>query len=332
MGSEAWVRALWVQPFLDYSRSLGASTELQLGESGVEELRGAPGIPCPSRFMFTIIDEAIRTGGGRCSCTIGHEVGRRSGIRALDSFGRRVASQVTLGAAIRTAAMLMPSVHSARTLELADRGRYARLSSKLDDSCLSATPWEDGFVASILTDLVRLAAGGDWRPRSLSLQSAPAEPCRGTLSDVPVRHGEEATAIEFPRELLDRGLALRKPPPAPTEEEVPLPVDDVSGARFVLGYLVRQGDASIDSLAAAVGMSCRTLQRQLGRGGQTFTGMLEQVRTDMARQLLESSSAKVIDVAYDVGYSDPSHFTRAFRRWTGVAPSAYRRARVSAAP
>ena len=62
MGSEAWVRALWVQPFLDYSRSLGASTELQLGESGIEELRGAPGIPCPSRFMFAVIDRAIRAG------------------------------------------------------------------------------------------------------------------------------------------------------------------------------------------------------------------------------------------------------------------------------
>jgi len=321
------LRAFWVQPFFDHSRLLGSPVQLRLGEPANEEPRGNSDLPCPSRFVFAIIDRVVQTAGGRCGCEIGREVGERSGLRALNGFGRRVTSEPTLGDAIRTAAKLMPSVHSARTIELSCRGRQARLSSKLDESCLSPTAWEDGFVASILIDLVRLTAGADWRPAVLSLQSSrPAHPrCSGTLGGVPIRYEEDATAIEFPRKLLDRRLVPDFPRQARTVEAAPLPEDNVDRVRLVLEFLVRQGDSDVDGLAAIIGMSRRSFQRHLLRRGQTFARMLEQVRLDMARQMLEISSVKVIDVAYEVGYSDPSHFARAFRRWTGVAPGVYRR-------
>jgi AraC-like DNA-binding protein len=277
--------------------------------------------------MYSIVDRVIETAGDACGCEIGHEIGEQSGIQSLGDFGRRVASMPTLGDAIRNAAKLIPSVHSARTLALSCHGCKAHLSSKLDETCLAPTAWEDGFVASILIDLVRLVAGADWRPEALSLQSSlPGhEGCSGTLGGVPIRHGEDATAIEFPRDLLDRRLAPGRSRPAPTDEPASLPEDHVERIRIVLEFLIRQDNANVDSLAALVGTSRRSLQRQLLRRGQSFARMLELVRLDMARQMLENSSVKVIDVANDLGYSDPSHFARAFRRWTGVAPSVYRR-------
>jgi len=326
------LRASWVQPFLDYSRGVGLPVHLSLRDS-TEEPRGASDLPCPSRFVFAVIDQVVQADGSRCGCDIGREVGRRSGLRSLKDFGRRVASQETLRDAIRTAARLMPSIHSARTLELTYHGNQARLSSRLDESCLTTTTWEDGFVVTILIDLVRLAAAADWRPKTVSLQSSPPHGhahCHGTLGGVPIRHGEAATSIEFPKELLGRRLVRDRSRQVPREEAAPIPGDYVERVRLVLEFLVRQGDVDIDSLAAVIGTSRRSLQRHLLSRGQTFVQLLEQVRLNVARRMLENSSVKVIDVAYEVGYTDPSHFARAFRRWTGVAPSVYRHAQVSA--
>ena len=94
--------------------------------------------------------------------------------------------------------------------------------------------------------------------------------------------------------------------------------------QVVLESLVSRGVNDIASASRLLGTSSRTLQRRLAARGTTFSGVLAQARLNLAQKLLDDPSFKVIDVAYDVGYSDPSHFTKAFRRWTGMCPRAYR--------
>jgi len=86
------------------------------------------------------------------------------------------------------------------------------------------------------------------------------------------------------------------------------------------------GDPHIILVAKSLGMSVRTLQRRLAGCGLSFKGLVQRRRLAMALRLVAQTNAKVIDIALDVGYSDHAHFTRAFRRWTGVAPLEYRRA------
>ena len=74
-------------------------------------------------------------------------------------------------------------------------------------------------------------------------------------------------------------------------------------------------------------VSCRSLQRILAGHGLTLRRLLDQVRFERACELLEDDSARLVDIALDLGYSDQAHFTRAFRRWTGETPGAYRRRR-----
>jgi AraC-like DNA-binding protein len=71
--------------------------------------------------------------------------------------------------------------------------------------------------------------------------------------------------------------------------------------------------------------SVRTLQRQLRGTGQTYAGILQQARCQAAEQMLTESALKISDVARALGYSDPGHFARAFRRWTGLTPREFRR-------
>ena len=81
---------------------------------------------------------------------------------------------------------------------------------------------------------------------------------------------------------------------------------------------------NIQRIASAVDLSPRSLQRRLADHGTSFTDLVEQTRIETARQLLEQSNARVIDIAMETGYSEATHFTRAFRRVTGLTPRQYR--------
>jgi AraC-like DNA-binding protein len=71
-------------------------------------------------------------------------------------------------------------------------------------------------------------------------------------------------------------------------------------------------------------MSARTLQRQLGREGTTFAALLTELRREMAPSLLRDGRHGVSEVAFLLGYEDPSAFRRAFKRWFGRSPRSLR--------
>ena len=81
---------------------------------------------------------------------------------------------------------------------------------------------------------------------------------------------------------------------------------------------------SLTRVAGTVGVRPRTLQRRLARVGLTYQQVIDEVRYERARQLLGSPGTSIGEVAIQVGYADPAHFSRAFRRWAGLSPRAYR--------
>ena len=74
-----------------------------------------------------------------------------------------------------------------------------------------------------------------------------------------------------------------------------------------------------------VRMSVRTLQRRLAAVGVSHHILVAQARFATAAAVLERTSADILGLALDLGYSDHANFTRAFRRWSGCSPREYRR-------
>ena len=96
----------------------------------------------------------------------------------------------------------------------------------------------------------------------------------------------------------------------------------------VAGLLAdRTRNPAVGLVADRLATSVRTLQRRLHASGLTYAGVLKDARCAAARRLLTDRTRPIADVARTLGYSDPAHFTRAFQRWTGVSPSAFRRER-----
>jgi AraC-like DNA-binding protein len=90
-----------------------------------------------------------------------------------------------------------------------------------------------------------------------------------------------------------------------------------------------QGDHSLERISAKLGATPRTLQRQLKAEGTSFQEVLDHTRQTLAQEHLKGSKVSVLELAFLLGYNDESAFVRAFRRWTGTSPGAWR-ARVVA--
>ena len=91
--------------------------------------------------------------------------------------------------------------------------------------------------------------------------------------------------------------------------------------------LEASGDAgmSLTQLADRLNLSRRTLLRRLSDSGIAFGALLDRHRMRRAESLLGDPAYSAQEIAYRLGYSDPANFARAFRRWYGEAPGAYRR-------
>ena len=89
------------------------------------------------------------------------------------------------------------------------------------------------------------------------------------------------------------------------------------------------GYPAIDDIAPLLGVSPRTLQRALGEADVCYSDLVERCRCTAACDSLEKTQKSVKDIAVALGYRDASSFSRAFRRWTGRTPRAYRNQSLS---
>lgn len=93
----------------------------------------------------------------------------------------------------------------------------------------------------------------------------------------------------------------------------------------VIGLLA-SGDFGKDKVARRLGLGARTLQRRLDAEGVTFRELVDATRRGLAERYVREGRLPIKEIAYMLGFSELSNFTRAFRQWFGVPPRAFREA------
>ena len=99
----------------------------------------------------------------------------------------------------------------------------------------------------------------------------------------------------------------------------------IERVRNLLAAALREGAASLAEIAEQLHMSERSLQRRLAEENATFDTVLDELRHSLSLRYLAERQIAISEVAYLVGYSEPSAFHRAFKRWTGSTPTELRR-------
>jgi AraC-like DNA-binding protein len=143
----------------------------------------------------------------------------------------------------------------------------------------------------------------------------------------PVHFGADHTELVFDASVLDTALATADPnllallvPTAEEKRARPSPralvTDEV---RRALGAALSHDDAQLETVAKRLGLTGRSLQRRLRDEGTSFQAMRDETRRALADRYL-GEGLSFSEIAFLLGFSEPSAFFRAFKRWTGLTP------------
>src|SRR4249920_103756 len=99
-----------------------------------------------------------------------------------------------------------------------------------------------------------------------------------------------------------------------------------SSVENVIALHLPHGNARVGEIARKLGVSQRTLARRLTSEGLTFAGVVQRLKSDLAKRHLADETLSISEIAWLLGYQNVSAFTHAFKRWTGKAPRAIRQA------
>ncbi|MCA9528229.1 MAG: AraC family transcriptional regulator [Myxococcales bacterium] len=189
--------------------------------------------------------------------------------------------------------------------------------------------WIVGYLARTISRL----AGENVRPRRVCLQHGPPadEAAYRDVLGCPVRFSSPVNAIVLDRGVLEAPVQTADPQLRSimrkyAEEQLGrLPsvegfLDDV---RREVAAQVTAG-ARLEDVARSMGMSARSLQRRMQDEGTTYQAFVQEVRADLAASYLAEGQMPLGEIAFVLGYSEPSAFHRSFKRSRGVTPLKFR--------
>ncbi|MFZ0790731.1 MAG: AraC family transcriptional regulator [Chromatiaceae bacterium] len=262
-------------------------------------------------------------------------IGRGTGLPALGLVGMLAECSPDLGTALHNIIL---------HLHLHDRGALPRLTVGKGRAVFSYTIYQPAAEATaqiydaaiaITNNILDTLYGPGWQPSEVLLARAKpldAEPYRKFFR-APIRFGAQQSAVVFPAAWLAHPLPGADADLFQAIRDRIAAIESMGGGdivvqvRRVLCNLLMGGEVSMDAVARIFAVHRRTLNRRLREHGVTLRQLIEDVRRQLARQLLRDTDLSVMAIAETLGYADASAFTRAFRRWSGTTPSGWRAAR-----
>jgi AraC-like DNA-binding protein len=189
------------------------------------------------------------------------------------------------------------------------------------------------MAIALLLDMCRMNAGASLRPVAATLRRSKPDSADDyeRFFGCPVQFGAEESTFVLSAKDADRPLPSANRQLAAvfdkmlTEELARLDKSDVvSRARAAVLEHLSSGEGTAEDTAKQLHMSPRTLQRKLAEAKTTYLQLVDDTRKDLALRYIEDPRRSVTDITFSLGFSQPSAFTRAFKRWTGFSPSDYR--------
>jgi AraC-like DNA-binding protein len=254
----------------------------------------------------------------------------RVGISHLGVPGELMRYSATLRAGLQTfAAYQHLNSQGMATFLLEDKGITSLGCAVYQKDVEFVDQIYDAFLA-VACNVMRELWGSRWAPEEVQFsRTKPADVgAYRRFFNAPCRFDRERTAICFPTSLLNKPMPEANPERLRILEQQAQTINKgelLSRLRRALRILLLSGPTSAQEVAALLFLHRRTLDRRLRDQGTNFQRVLDEIRFEVACHLLDNTQLPLTDIAASLGYSESSAFTRAFRRWSGAAPSRRRR-------
>jgi AraC-like DNA-binding protein len=333
------VRVAALTGYHEVAERLGLDPLPQLRESGLKPaLLESPEQSIPARAAIALLESSAKASG--CP-TFGLRMSASRSLADLGMISLLIAHQPTLRDALAILARNRHRVNSTLVLNIDERPGAVVLR---EDFALDPPVYSRQASDLALGVLARMCAevlGPGWHPESVCFSYSRPEPRQMEIYRhvfrCPVHFDAEFNGIVLHPADLDRHNPRAQPALAlhadALIESVMIPdrrtlTQEVEHAVLML---LPAGRASIKSVALALGMNLRTLQRGLEADGTSFSAILDRIRAQLANQYLANPRMRLTDIADLLGYSSLGAFTRWYSQSFGEPPSSARKARSGVA-
>ncbi len=242
----------------------------------------------------------------------------------------------TLEEAMRRLARYSGIISNAALIGFEEQPDHYRLTIMARPAKLDPHPVLMDAVLATVVYMCRVSYGQAFDPLRVDLthEGRGCQQARQLFFNAPVHYGQDVNALLLAKAPVCRPLATANAVLARTNDKIITDyLAQVGGQSTVMrvkSQLVDRlpsGAVIEETIAEALHMSLRTLQRKLGEEGTTYKRVLEETRRELAERYIEDANLTLSEITYLLGFSEASSFSRSFKRWTGVAPSLYRGSR-----
>jgi AraC-like DNA-binding protein len=294
-------------------------------------------IPCST--FARLLEEAARATGDPC---FGLHFGERFNVKNIGALAYVVLNSPTIAVADQHVARYLKLYNQAAKVFFTVEEKRAYLQYVLVDLGIAVPRQENEYSMVIRLNTIRMMVGSQWAPLEVRFAHEAPEQISEHLRifGAAVLFGYPTNTFVIEREFLERQI------PAADErlyeimrryverilEEMPQEHEVLASVRRAIAESMRESDPNLARVAKKMAMSPRTLQRQLKEQGMEFKQLVDDTRRRFALSYLRNRSNTLTEIAFLLGYSEVSAFNRAFKRWTGSTPLAYRGQAAPAVP
>lgn len=268
-------------------------------------------------------DTSLRMADGLCRLAgdpwAGLQALRPLRIEDCGSWGRLVAGCRRFDDALETARRNIGRLLTGTSLIIEDDGDRIRLGLRLE-GVLQADPRQHHLSALLLLRKLVALAGA-----SVSTTAHLPGPVPDHADDIVPLLGPDPVFraawhhLAVPRDILSRPLSVA-PPAAGRRVRAERVRSTAHAVLAEVRRTIPMGRPTVVAIAADLGLSVRTLQRNLQSWGVTFEELVDEFRRHQALNELSRGDLPITEIGFRLGYSDPAHFSRAVRRWAGCCP------------
>ena len=286
----------------------------------------------PLATFTTILEVAA---SDRLDSTLGLRLGNKFPLQELGPIAMLVMSSKTVGDSLEKFTKYFPCLQSSTRTDLSVSNGVARLAYSISDSTVPFRVQDAIFTLALEYAMIRKLLGFAWKCGSIDFEHVPGSDIAAYRAhfNCPVRFRRQENAIIFPASYLYQANFQSDEASSSKMEATLAGMLETTQARLGLiegleawmaARLSRSFSVDIEKAADEFGMSLRSFQRKLSDHGVSYLEVRNRIRGRIGKCLLAETKLSVTDIAFYLGYSETSAFTRAFSQQSGFSPNAYR--------